>query len=57
MEDRAITLLKATRELLQRQLDSPYVLNILAETVYYDEAECDGNCLLEDIDAYLDCGI
>lgn len=52
--ERATTLLRATRELLQRQQDDPCVLNLLAETVFYDEAECDGACLLDDIDALFD---
>lgn len=50
---RADTLLKATYELLNKQHESYYVLNLLAETVYYDEAECDGNCLMEDIDLWM----
>lgn len=51
---RADTLLKATYDLLKKQDKNYYVLNLLAETVYYDEAECDGNCLMEDIDAWMD---
>ena len=51
---RADTLLKATYDLLSKQHENYYVLNLLAETVYYDEAECDGNCLMEDIDAWID---
>ena len=51
--ERAITLLKACKELLNKQNESAYVLNILETTVYYDEADCDGSCLLEDIDALL----
>ena len=51
---RADTLLKATYDLLKKQHGNYYVLNLLAETVYYDEAECDGNCLMEDIDAWMD---
>jgi hypothetical protein len=51
---RADTLLKATYDLLSKQYEDYYVLNLLAETVYYDEAECDGNCLMEDIDAWMD---
>ena len=51
---RADTLLKATYDLLSKQHGNYYVLNLLAENVYYDEAECDGNCLLEDIDAWID---
>ena len=50
---RARTLLKATYELLNKQKESCYVLNILGETVFYDEAECSGKCLMEDIDALM----
>lgn len=52
--NRARTLLKATGALLKKQEDSNYVLNLLAETVYYDEAECDGSCLLDDIRYWFD---
>lgn len=47
--DRKTTLLKACLALFQKQNDSPYVLNLLSETVFYDEADCDGYCLMEDI--------
>ena len=40
-------------ELMSKQNDSLYVLNILEETVNYDGVECDGGCLLEDIKDYL----
>ena len=53
MEDRKITLLKACRDLLKKQEDSGYVLDLLSEIVFYDDAECDGNCLLEDIETEL----
>jgi hypothetical protein len=53
MEDRKTTLLKACRELLKRQDNSHHVLNLLSETVFYDEADCDGYCLLEDIEIEL----
>ena len=49
MEDRKIILLRACMELLQKQKESPYVLYLLGETVHYDDADCDGNCLLKDI--------
>lgn len=52
--DRARTLLKAAGTLLKKQENSNYVLNLLAETVYYDEAECDGSCLLDDIRYWFD---
>ena len=52
--DRARTLLKAAGVLLKKQEDSDYVLNLLAETVYYDGAECDSVCLLDDIRYWFD---
>lgn len=42
-EDRAIILLKACRDLLNKQKDSFYVLNLLEEIVFYDDADCDGS--------------
>lgn len=48
-ELRARELLKAAVDLLGKQKESNYVLNLLEETVYYDDAECDGYCLMEDI--------
>ena len=53
MDDRAITLLKACRNLLSKQKESFYVLNLLQETVFYDGADCDGYCLSDDIDDYV----
>lgn len=48
------TLLKATYELLKKQEKSEYTLDLLSETVFYDEADCDGYCLMEDIAIELD---
>lgn len=53
MEDRSITLLRACRELLNKQNESSYVLDILEQEVYYDDCNCDGYCLLEDIENLL----
>lgn len=53
MEDRKEVLLRACLELLQKQEDSHYVLDLLEETVFYDGADCDGSCLIEDIKAEL----
>lgn len=52
--ERAKTLLKATKELLEKQDNSYYVLNLLEETVFYDGAECDGYCLKDDIGDWFD---
>lgn len=51
---RAEELLKACADLLDKQNKSPYVLNLLDELIYYDNCECDGNCLLEDIENLLE---
>lgn len=53
---RAETLLNACMKLLNKQNESGYILNILEQTVYYDECDCDGYCLLEDIESLLECG-
>ena len=52
--NRAKTLLKATKDLLEKQENSYYVLNLLDEAVFYDGAECDGTCLKDDIDYWFD---
>ena len=49
MKDRKDILLQATYDLLKKQENSHYVLNLLSETVFYDEADCDGSCLMDDI--------
>ena len=53
-EDRAVVLLKATLKLLKKCEASPYVLDVMGETAFYDEAECDGYCLKDDIEHYLE---
>lgn len=53
-EDRSITLLKATLEILQKAKASPFVLDVLTTTAHYDDTECDGYCLLEDIETHLE---
>lgn len=51
--DRAEMLLKATYDILHKQKDSYYVLNILEQTAVWDGVECDGYCLMEDIAEFL----
>ena len=48
-EMRARELFNAVVKLLSKQKESSHVLNMLEETVYYDEVECDGSCLIDDI--------
>lgn len=51
---RARVLLKATHDLLKAAERNPYVEDVLSMLVYYDEANCDGYCLMEDIENYFD---
>lgn len=53
MDDRKVTLLKAALELLKKCGEGPYVKNVLTETVFYDDVDCDGACLANDIAAEL----
>lgn len=52
MEDRAVTLLKAAKDLLIKQNEAGVLISYPL-TVHYDDADCDGYCLLDDINAYL----
>ena len=45
-EMRARELFDAVIDLLVKQRESDVVLNLLTETVHYDEEECDGYCLM-----------
>jgi len=49
MSDRKLILLKACYDMLKKQCDSIYVLSPFETTVHYDEADCDGYCLMDDI--------
>ena len=51
--DRKTELLIAAYKLLDEQNKTPYVLNMLETTVDYDNTECDGSCLMEDIESCL----
>ena len=42
-------LLRAAYDLLVQCYESRYVLNAPSVTVHYDDAECDGTCLMNDI--------
>lgn len=53
-ENRALVLLKAARDILKKCQDSTYVLNAMEVTAVWDEATCDGYCLLEEISVYLE---
>ena len=52
MEDGATILLTAAKELLSKQKEAGILIDHLI-TVHYDDADCDGYCLLDDITAFL----
>lgn len=47
--DRKTILLRAALEMLEKLANSPVVISPAETTVNYDEAECDGLCLIDDI--------
>ena len=49
MEDRKTILLRAAYDLLKQGHDSHYVISALETIVHYDDADCDGFCLMHDI--------
>jgi hypothetical protein len=49
MEDRKVTLLRAAYDMLKKCRDSHYVISPMETTVFYDGADCDGSCLMDDI--------
>lgn len=50
---RAEILMRAAFDLLAKQRDSGIVLDLYAETAFYDGVDCDGSCLMDDIAAEL----
>lgn len=52
--DRATVLLKAALDILSQCENSPVVLEVLGVTTFYDGTECDGACLKDDIEAWLE---
>lgn len=53
-EDRRITLLRACKNLLQKQANSHFVLNLLNESVTSNDEEFSGYSLLEEIETALE---
>lgn len=49
-QERAKTLLQATSDILNKCDKGIYVKNVLEMTAVWDEAECDGLCLKEEIE-------
>ena len=48
-EDRKTVLLRACLEVLEEQNNMRILINVLESTVIYDNTECDGYCLMNDI--------
>ena len=48
-DDRKEVLLRACYDMLKKIGDSVYALSPFETTVFYDEADCDGHCLMDDI--------
>lgn len=51
---RAIILLKATSDILAKLDDTPYVLNFFEQTAVWDGVDCDGYCLMEEVNELLE---
>jgi len=54
--DRRDTLLRAAYDLLKECEEGPYVKDVMSTTAIWDEAECDGYCLMEEIGNLLGIG-
>jgi hypothetical protein len=55
--DRAKELLNAALLMLQQADEGPYVQDVLSMTIHYDDADCDGRCLMDDIENFLEYGV
>lgn len=51
--ERAQVLLQATLDILKECHDGPYVKDVLSTTAIWDGVECDGRCLMEEIECLL----
>lgn len=51
---RALILLKATSDILEKLDDTPYVLNFFEQTAVWDGVDCDGYCLMEEVNELLE---
>jgi len=51
--ERKEILLKATYDILKKCEASSYVLNVFEQTALWDNAECDGYCLMDEIEEEL----
>lgn len=49
-QERALILLQATLDILKTCESHPFVVDVFETTAIWDEVECDGNCLMEEIE-------
>lgn len=53
-QERSVVLLKATLDILNKCDEGPYVQNALEMTAIWDEVECDGYCLKEEVEQLIE---
>ena len=53
-QKQAVKLLKAAKDILTKCEESTTVLEVMCVTAIWDEAECDGYCLLDEIKMLLE---
>lgn len=54
--DRRDILLRAAYDILKKCEEGPYVKDVMSTTAVWDEVECDGHCLMEEIGNLLGIG-
>ena len=54
IQERATTLLQATLDILNKCDEGIYVKNVFEVTAIWDDAECDGYCLKNEIEELLE---
>jgi hypothetical protein len=54
MQDRKETLLRAAYDLLKRSAQTSFVESATSIMTHYDDADCDGYCLMDDISSELE---
>ena len=53
-QEQSLKLLKATLDILKQCNESGYVKDVMEVTAIWDEAECDGKCLMEEVEALVE---
>lgn len=53
-QEQAKKLLQATLDILKQCDEGGYVKNVMEVTAVWDEIECDGYCLMEEVEVLID---